>query len=217
VVWETPCRDDIIPTAEALITAAAADQLSDRFLLFHAGAVAHDGSAILLPAPSGSGKSTLVAALLARRYACLGDDIIVYDPAARKLLPLVRSITLKHGAPELLEPLYGRPVPQPTARRFGATPVSFLTPPLTGWPTGPVEIRYVVLPVRVPPRSADLAPLSRTEVLPRLLGQCFNHWRLGATAVREAISLVRGIEAKVLYYDDLTEAVDLLAALRVAS
>jgi hypothetical protein len=213
VVWDTHLRDDIVPTAEALITAAAANQLSDRFLLFHAGAVTRDGSAILLPAPSGGGKSTLVAALLARRYACLGDDVVVYDPTARKLLPLVRSITLKRGSPELLEPLYGRRVPRPMARRFGETPVSFLTPPPTDWPMGPVEARHIVLPVRVPRRSATFAPLSRGEALPRLLGQCFNHRRLGANAVREALALIRGGEAGVLYYDDLPEAVELIASM----
>src|SRR5579884_708898 len=50
-----------------------------RRVFVHAGVVAHDGGAILIPAASRAGKSTLVAALLERGAHYLSDEYAVLD------------------------------------------------------------------------------------------------------------------------------------------
>jgi hypothetical protein len=208
--WLTDRREEIVPTAEALVTVAGIDQLVDRYIIFHAGAVSRSGRAILLPAASGAGKSTLVAALVACGFTCLGDDTVLYDPGRRKLLPLVRSITLKAGSTALLAPFYTQPLPEPTVRRFGQKLVTFVTPGPDAWPREPVAVAAVVVPERTDDRTAELIPLSRAEMLPRLLAQCSSHQRAGARAVQVALDLIRQVDCWVLRYGRLDEAVELL-------
>lgn len=66
-----------IAVADALETFASTH--SERFAFLHAGGVAIDGRAILLPGRSHAGKSTLVAAFLKRGAAYLSDDMVPID------------------------------------------------------------------------------------------------------------------------------------------
>lgn len=56
---------------------------SPHALFVHAGAVAVDGRALLLPGVSGAGKTTLVGALLRAGASYLSDDYAVLDPEGR--------------------------------------------------------------------------------------------------------------------------------------
>lgn len=191
------------------MTVAAAEQLVGRYIFLHAGAVARDDRAVVLPAASGVGKSTLVAAPVGHGFTCLGDDIVVYDADRAALIPFVRSISLKAGAAPLLTPFYAQPLPERAAYRFGQKLVSFVTPGEQAWPRAPV-VAAIVFPEHVTTGPATRSPLSRTEGLPRFLAQCSSHHRLGATAVRIALDIVRQADCWVLRYGDLTDAVDLL-------
>jgi len=51
---------------------------------------------LLLPAPPGSGKSTLCAALVARGWRLLSDELALIDMETGMLLPLPRPISLKN-------------------------------------------------------------------------------------------------------------------------
>lgn len=53
-----------------------------EFFYVHAGVVAHDRRAIILPGLSQAGKSTLVLALLARGARYMSDELLVYEPAS---------------------------------------------------------------------------------------------------------------------------------------
>ena len=58
-------------------------RLAADLTFVHAGVVAIDGRAIVLPAPSGGGKTTMVAALLAAGAEYASDEFAVIDPAGR--------------------------------------------------------------------------------------------------------------------------------------
>ena len=60
----------------------------------HAGVVAVDGRAVLLPASSFAGKTTLVAALVRRGAAYLSDEYAVLDPAGG-VHPYARSLSFR--------------------------------------------------------------------------------------------------------------------------
>ncbi len=80
----------------------------DRIFV-HAGAVAYDGSAILIPGESFSGKSTLVAALVAAGATYYSDEFAVLDPDGR-LHPYPRRLSLRTQDGEPAQALHARDV-----------------------------------------------------------------------------------------------------------
>lgn len=94
VVLETQLRSWIAMSAPSLI-------------FVHAGAVAHDGKAIIIPGDSFSGKTTLVEALVRRGAAYFSDEFAVIDadglvhPFAKPL-----SIRINNNTEEIQSPVH---------------------------------------------------------------------------------------------------------------
>lgn len=63
-------------------------------LRFHAGAVERDGRVIVIGGQSGAGKSSLTAALVARGFAYLTDELVVVDPETWQVAPYPRPLDL---------------------------------------------------------------------------------------------------------------------------
>lgn len=61
----------------------------------HAGVVAVDGEALILPGLSRAGKSTLVLALLQQGADFLSDELLVFDPSDKTLLPFPRAVKVR--------------------------------------------------------------------------------------------------------------------------
>lgn len=66
-----------------------------HLLFVHAGVVAIDGRAVVLPGLSRAGKSTLVLAMLHAGATLLSDELLAYDPATRRLLPFPRAVKVR--------------------------------------------------------------------------------------------------------------------------
>jgi hypothetical protein len=119
---------------------------SDLFV--HAGVVAVNGSALLIPGRSHSGKSTLVAALLRMGAAYLSDEYAVIDQRGT-ILPFPTALSIRDGAG--------------VARRvdpeaLGASVI-----------TGPTPARLVVATRFRPGARWDPRPVSRGEAMLHLL------------------------------------------------
>jgi HprK-related kinase A len=69
-----------------------------QYLIIHAAVVETGGQAILFPAPPGSGKSTLCAALVARGWRLLSDELALIDVQDRSLVAMPRPISLKNDS-----------------------------------------------------------------------------------------------------------------------
>jgi len=63
-----------------------------EYLFLHAGALAKNNKAVLLPGPSGSGKSTLTLGLLNYGYQYLTDEVVVINLSDLRVLPFQRPI-----------------------------------------------------------------------------------------------------------------------------
>jgi hypothetical protein len=148
LLWDSDRAETVLPYLEWAISSAAVDATRDRYVLFHAGAVAHQGQGVLLPAGSGSGKSTLVAALAASGFQALGDDIVALDPGAVRLELFAKSTCVKGGSRGVLAPFFPAVRADPPTYRSDREPVWYL--PTAGTATGPVPVRHVVLPRYVP-------------------------------------------------------------------
>jgi HprK-related kinase A len=69
-----------------------------QFVIIHAGIVARDDRAILMPGASGVGKSSLTAALCARGWRLLSDELALIDLADGMAYPMPRPISVKNAA-----------------------------------------------------------------------------------------------------------------------
>ena len=73
-----------------------------QFVIIHAAVVERHGRAIVMPAPQGSGKSTLCAALVARGFRLLSDELALIDVDHGDIVPLPRPISLKNQSIDLI-------------------------------------------------------------------------------------------------------------------
>lgn len=105
------------------------------WIFVHAGVVAADAAAIVLPGPSFSGKTTLVRALLERGASYLSDEYAVLDPQGR-VHPYPRRLSIRGES--------GDEPSERHARELGASAE-----------TGPQRVTLVaVLPYRPQARSS---------------------------------------------------------------
>jgi len=89
--------DEVLVTLNLLAIAGTPDRV-----LLHAGAVERHGTAIVIAGESGRGKSTLVAALVRAGFGYLTDELVVIDPATRRVEPYPKAIDLSPGSLTLL-------------------------------------------------------------------------------------------------------------------
>jgi hypothetical protein len=167
---------------ESAIARAAAERLAGWWRL-HAGAVVHQGGAVLLPAASHAGKSTLVAALLRAGFGYLSDEVALVDDRGRAH-PFVKAIGLRAGSWRLID----LPERTPTALRLGER-VRYLDPRpwLAAAPDG-YPITAVVLLDRAGGDPA-LTPLPKGEALLALLRQTGASRQMGFALVERAVAL----------------------------
>jgi hypothetical protein len=126
-------------------------RMSSDWTFIHAGVVAIDGRAILLPAVSGGGKTTMVAALLSAGAQYLSDEFAVIDPMGR-VHPYPRNLAIR---------VEDGPVLRIPATELGSDIVLHAVAPAA----------IVFLTFR-PGASLELQPLSPGQSAVRLLQHC---------------------------------------------
>ncbi len=137
---------------------------------FHAGAVADDHGAIVLPGRSGSGKSTLTAALVHAGLRYLSDDVAPLDGRTMQVMPLPLATSLKRASwpvlarwfPDLEDlPAYGD---GPRQRRYLDLSVHGGGRRCSG-----VPVRALVFPEHRSNATTRMAPIRPRQALGRLL------------------------------------------------
>jgi hypothetical protein len=166
---------------------------SDRYLVVHAAAAAHHGSAILLPAAPDSGKTTLVARLIARGCSYLTDEASAIDPVSLTVAPYPKPLTIQQGSwaaladlrPELHDRFSQYAQDQwhlvPDAIRSGAVAV-------------PTVANLVVSPRFDASATTTLEPISRAEAVLLLAENAFNFESHKATGLDTLAAVVRRCE-----------------------
>jgi hypothetical protein len=72
------------------------------YQLFHAGAVSHNGRAIILPAPEGMGKTTLSVQLVRTGFKFLSDEVACIAPDQKIIEPYPRKLNINASSCGLL-------------------------------------------------------------------------------------------------------------------
>jgi hypothetical protein len=168
--------------------------------MMHAGAVAKNGVAAIVPSPSGSGKSTLTAYLVARGYDYLSDDLVPLLAQDDAVAPFPLPISVKPGAAPILAPFY--PALDGDARggtQFLVQNTSFLAPTR--------RAKALVFPRYVRGAPTRFQSLSVQEAFVRLLSdRVYLGCPIEDAALRGFIGWLRRVGRYELNYCDLEEA-----------
>ena len=183
-----------------------------RHLILHSAVVERDGCALLLPAPSGSGKSSLCAALTARGWRLLSDELTIVRTDNGLVMPNPRPISLKNEAIEAI-------------RSFA--PELYLSDPIEGTMKGTIayvrpsaeDVRkanvyarpmLVITPSYHAGASTHLKDLDKAESFMWLAKSAVNYFSLQELGFETLANLVDRCTVSKLIYSNLDEAIQLL-------
>ena len=189
---------------------AVHDQVRD-FLLLHAGAVAHEGQALLIPAETASGKSSLTLGLLENGASYLSDDLAALDPVTNRTYAYPKRIKLIPDAleffPGLEERLGDRDLPFSQFERF-------VRPEDVGASVAePAGVRWIVFPTSEFDGTPVLEPITKAESVTELAANCLNLYRFGEAGVVLLSRIASEAEAFRLNGGSLRERIELVSEL----
>lgn len=195
---------EVMPWLTALVFEECCKNLGE-FQLLHAGVLARDGKAILLPGRSGSGKTTLTATMAANGWQYFSDELALIDSASCRVRPFPQAMVIKSGSLPGLGRYYPGLADLPGHRRIDGRTVRFL-PPAIAKPAvsndEPMEIGALFFPVYLPQVKAECVPLSPIEALPRLAAAGSSQRSLTGPDIEALIQLADTRPCYSLYFDD---------------
>jgi hypothetical protein len=211
-----PTVDAAAVAVRASLTQLAVER-SGGLCAVHAGALAANGGALLLPGHAGHGKSTLSAGLAADGFDMLSDDTTLLVGQPPRVASLPTGLCVKRGAYDVLAPLFPRLAGLPEWPRPDGLVAKYLMPDLDlAWaaPEQLVPARWLVFPHYDAGHATRLLPLPRLEALERLLpGVYFLSGTLDAANLDALIRWIEEIDCYELPLSSLDEAVALLRGL----
>lgn len=171
------------------------------YYIFHAGAVARDGHAVLMPGSSHSGKSTLTAGLLRLGFGLLSDELGAVEMNTTCLRGYPRSLSLREdvmglfGLPE--DAGYG--IPGERSRMVEPERVG-------GARAGSAQLAVVVAPRYEPGAALQLTPMGAGEAVFALMESSCSQPRLKERGLDWVIGIVDRVPAYRLVSSNLVEA-----------
>lgn len=180
-----------------------------QFLIIHAAVVERAGSALLLPGLPGVGKSTLCAALVARGWRLLSDELTLLSPTEGRVQPLARPISLKNDSIEIVRRLAPDAIFGPTAVDTHKGAVAHMRPPADSAsrhlePSCP---RWIVALQFAQGRPLQLSPTSKGATFISLGENSLNYEILGETGFRTMVRLIDQCDCYRLEHASAEEAV----------
>ncbi|MEM9466192.1 MAG: PqqD family peptide modification chaperone [Actinomycetota bacterium] len=176
----------------------------DDHLVFHAGAVARNGRAVLLPGSSNRGKSTLTTALVRAGFDYLTDEAAAVD-ATGVVHPFAKAIALDPGSFALFPDL--APDPANAVEAVMARREWHIDPSRLGGTAGPSPVAAIVCPSWRAGSVTRLARIGGTEAVHTLLGDAFDFAAGGADVFDILLDLVASVPVYRLRYSELTDAI----------
>lgn len=192
--------------------------LAERFLhslLLHAGVVARDDAAVLLPAIPGSGKSTLTAALLCSGYRLLSDEFGVVDLRSGMLRPMVRPVALKNESIAVISARFPQAAMGPVFDKTRKGRVAHLAPGAHSIAARmqPATPRLILFPQYRQGATTRIESVDPLTAFGKLCVNAFNYEFLGAQGFDAVAQLVRQCSLRRLEYSNLDEAVQAIGQL----
>lgn len=181
-----------------------------QYLIIHSAVLERNGRALLLPAPPGSGKSTLCAALVARGWRLLSDELALIELDGTRVVPIPRPISLKNRSIDTIARFW------PDAAIGDVVPdtlkgsVAHVRPPADSVQRALESAvpAWVVLPRYENGAAMELAALPKCDAFMRLVDSAFNYSVHGRAGFDALAALVDGSDCYAFTYGGaLDEAV----------
>lgn len=173
-------------------------------LVIHAGVVARDGYAIVMPGAPNAGKSTLTASLVLAGFEYLSDEAAVVNLERIVVEPFPRALSLDPGSFPLLPELRPRTTDELSVL---VKDQWFILPDRRGAPS---PVGLVVVPHLVPGEPSRLEPMTRSDALETMVAHAFNLRKHGKAGFRALAAMVRSAGCHRLLLGDLTSATQAL-------
>lgn len=172
----------------------------DRALALHAGAVALDGKAIIVPGRTGVGKSSLVAWFVANGFDYLTDEITAVLAPPADIAGLTRAIISKDSVTERVGQMEAfRDV---TSISLGDNNRAWVPPSLA---MGPRRCKLIVFPRYVPNVELGLHLATPAQTALGLVECNLNARNLRDDGFADITALARAVPALVMSYGDFDQ------------
>ena len=178
------------------------------WLVIHAAVVEKEGAAVILPAPPGSGKSTLCAALVARGWRLLSDELTLVRLSDGRIDPVPRPVSLKNASIDVIRAWAPQAQLSPPVADTMKGTVAHMRPPRESVARAdePASPAWIVFPQWRAGAPAELVPVPQARAHLRLAENAFNYSLLGAAGFATAARLVDATRTFDFSYGALDDA-----------
>lgn len=186
-----------------------------QYLIIHSAVIEKNGYAAILPGAPGVGKSTLCAALVARGWRLLSDEMALLKLDGNGVLPIPRPISLKNKSIDIIRSYAPQEVIGPLAIDTHKGTVAHMKPPESSIRrlNEPAQPAWVILPQYVPGPDVVLNPVGRGEICLRLAENSFNYNVLGARGFEALTAMLDHCHCYKFQYSQLDDALRVFNAL----
>jgi len=186
-----------------------------KYLIIHSAVVEKNGLSLLLSGYPGAGKSTLCAALISCGWRLLSDEMAIVDLTNAELLPLVRPVSLKNQAIDVIKLFAPYAHIGELFLDTAKGTVAHLKPPSESVAQCEkrARARWVVFPKYQDQAETQLTPVSKGRALLRLAENSFNYNVIGQQGFEILCDLLECSDCYDFQYSRLNEAVELFSDL----
>lgn len=187
-------------------------QRFNQYVLLHAGVLAREDRALLLPATPGSGKSTLTAALMLSGFRLLSDEFGVLRPEPGDMLAMLKPVALKNASIEVIRQFRSGAELGATFAATRKGDVAHLAPDAKSVLAvhRPARPSLIVFPAWRVGATLALERQAPEQAFMRLAFNSFNYGMLGRIGFDAVADLAAACPAYQLVYSRLDDAIPCL-------
>ncbi len=180
-----------------------------QYVMVHAAVVQKDGKTCMLPGMSGAGKSTLCAALVSRGWRLLSDELAIWRPKEKLLLPISRPISLKNESIEIIKAFAPDQTFGPYFGKTAKGPLAHMKPPSESvrMMDEVATATHIVYPEYKAGSEPELDPVGKRDAFVHLSDYALNYPVHGRDGFDSLVDVVNSCTCLEFRYSSLDDAI----------